>query len=633
MRLRLKTKFTLTTSLVVLGVVAIVSGLYLAALTRQAIRQLDDGANYAAQQIFLAAQQAFQDAAASGDRPASASAADLREYVRHTLAHSNGLARQIRWAVENYRTIYEITIVDRYNVAMVSSDDSLPGHLLDRRPDLSTLVQGGFLDQLSVLHGPPRVFEVSLPFTLGGAEPFGEIRVGMSSALLRNEIVPSLRTAGWFALAAVLLSTLLAAMISHATLAPLARISSQLDRISAGEANVQPVAAGDELGQVSTKISRIGKELHDVREIFGTLRENLNQIMAGLEDGLLLFNAEGRAVLVSPSAGKFLDAPPDDLLGRTAGEIFPEGHPLRGALHMESKQIESGEAVEVRLETAGGTRRVSAGAQVISEQGARIGTLVTLRDLESLERIGMELQVSERLASLGRVTAGVAHEVKNPLNSMRVWLEVLKVNLPAGNEPQEAAQMLDSEIDRLDRVVKTFLDFTRPVELEIEESDPVSLLEEVLRGARPAISAAGVELTTRIPKAFPPVRMDRQLIYQAILNLVLNACDAMARGGRLAVSLSQAGDRAEICVSDTGRGIPPENRAKIFQLFFTTRQGGTGMGLANAFRFVQLHGGSIEFESEVGRGTSFRIDLPLAHSTESSSAKLGAAGETVTPEK
>lgn len=632
MRLRLKTKFTLTTSLVVLGVVALVSALYLAALTRQAIHQLDDGAHYAAQQIFLAAQQAFQEAAASGDRPASASAADLREYVRHTLAHSNGLARQIRWAVDYSRPIYEITIVDRYNIAMVSSDNSVLGRLLDRRPDLSTLVHGGLFDQLSVLHGPPRVFEVSLPFNLG-AEPFGEIRVGLSSALLRNEIVPNLRTAGWFALAAVLLSTLLAALISHATLAPLARISSQLDRISAGEADVQPVAAGDELGQVSTKISRIGKELHDVREIFGTLRENLNQIMAGLEDGLLLFNAEGRAVLVSPSAGKFLDAPSDALLGRAASEIFPEGHPLRAALRMEREQVESGEAVEVRLETAGGTRRVSAGAQVISEQGARIGTLVTLRDLESLERIGMELQVSERLASLGRVTAGVAHEVKNPLNSMRVWLEVLKVNLPAGNEPQEAAQMLDSEIDRLDRVVKTFLDFNRPVELEIAESDPVSLLEEVLRGARPAITAAGVELVTHIPAAFPPIRMDRQLIYQAILNLVLNACDAMNRGGRLTVSLSQAGDRAEMCVSDTGRGIPPENRAKIFQLFFTTRQGGTGMGLANAFRFVQLHGGSIEFESEVGRGTTFRIDLPLARAAESPSAKFGDAGETVAPEK
>jgi signal transduction histidine kinase/HAMP domain-containing protein len=633
MRLRLKTKFTLTTSLVVLGVVALVSALYLAALTRQAIRQLDDGARYAAQQVFLAAQQSFQEAAARGDRPASASAADIREYVRHTLSQSSELARQIHWAVDYSRPIYEITIVDRYSVAMVSSDNSLIGIPLDRRPDLSTLIHGDILDQLIVLRGPPRVFEVSLPFNLG-AEPFGEIRVGLSSALLRNEIVPGLRTAGWFALAAVLLSTLLAALINHATLAPLARISSQLDRISAGEANVPPVvAAGDELGQVSTKISRIGKELHDVREVFGTLRENLNQIMAGLEDGLLLFNAEGRAVLVSPSAGKFLEAPSDALLGRAAGEIFPEGHPLRGALRMEAEQIESGEAVEVRLETAGGTRRVSAGAQVISEQGVRIGTLVTLRDLESLERIGMELQVSERLASLGRVTAGVAHEVKNPLNSMRVWLEVLKVNLPAGNEPQEAAQMLDSEIDRLDRVVKTFLDFTRPVELEIAESDPVSLLEEVLRGARPAISAAGVELVTHIPAAFPRIRMDRQLIYQAVLNLVLNACDAMNRGGRLTVSLSQAGDRAEICVLDTGRGIPPENRAKIFQLFFTTRQGGTGMGLANAFRFVQLHGGSIEFESEVSRGTIFRVDLPLARATESSSANLGDAGEAVAPEK
>jgi signal transduction histidine kinase len=210
----------------------------------------------------------------------------------------------------------------------------------------------------------------------------------------------------------------------------------------------------------------------------------------------------------------------------------------------------------------------------------------------------------------------VAHEVKNPLNSMRVWLEVLKSNLPVDPEPQQAVRMLDSEIDRLDRVVKTFLDFTRPVELEMEETDMVALLREAMDGARPAIEQAGVELVADLPASFPPVRMDRQLIRQAVLNLVLNACEEMPRGGRLTLALHHGGENAEILVTDTGPGIPPENRAKIFQLFFTTRKGGTGIGLANTFRFVQLHNGSIEFESEVGRGTTFRIELPLVHALD-----------------
>jgi signal transduction histidine kinase len=176
--------------------------------------------------------------------------------------------------------------------------------------------------------------------------------------------------------------------------------------------------------------------------------------------------------------------------------------------------------------------------------------------------------------------------------------------------------MLDNELDRLDRAVKTFLDFARPVEIDLSESDLPSLLNEILENARPAMAKAGVVLATQIPERFPGVRMDRRLIHQAVLNLILNGCDAMGPGGQLTVKLAQNDDKAQIIVTDTGKGISPENRNKIFQLFFTTRPGGTGIGLANSFRFVQLHNGSIEFESEVGRGTTFTIELPLARTVE-----------------
>ncbi len=241
------------------------------------------------------------------------------------------------------------------------------------------------------------------------------------------------------------------------------------------------------------------------------------------------------------------------------------------------------------------------------------------------------MQISEHLASIARVTAGVAHEVKNPLNSMRVWLEVLKSSLAQDPEPQQAAKMLDSEIERLDRVVKTFLDFTRPVELQLEEMDLDALLEDALASARPAIARAGVETVASLAKGLPPVRADRQLLRQAVLNLVFNACEAMPAGGKLSVALQKAGDTAEILVSDTGKGISPEHRARIFQLYFTTRPGGTGIGLAYTFRFVQMHGGWIEFESEPGRGTTFRIRLPFAHAAETRATALPkGATQTVT---
>jgi signal transduction histidine kinase len=216
---------------------------------------------------------------------------------------------------------------------------------------------------------------------------------------------------------------------------------------------------------------------------------------------------------------------------------------------------------------------------------------------------------------------------------MRLWLEVLKANMPVEPEPQQAVKMLDSEIDRLDRAVKTFLSFTRPVELKLEEVDLRLVTEEVLDAARPAALRAGLTLRGGTSTDLPPVLADRQLIHQAVLNLVLNACDFTDRDGKVTVSVTRAGDFAVIAVQDTGRGISPADQKKIFQLFFTTRPGGSGIGLANAFRFVQLHDGRIEFDSEPGRGTTFRIELPLVRSVKAPLEKGSEFTRPVAAEK
>src|SRR5208282_3164574 len=200
------------------------------------------------------------------------------------------------------------------------------------------------------------VYEDSLPFNIVG--PFGNIRIGLSSALIRNEISPGLVSAGYYALASVLLSTLLALVVSRASLAPIDRISAQLDRISAGEFDLEPVERGDELGAVSTKIIGIGKQLRDVREIFSTLRENLDQVMSGLEDGLLLFNGEGRAVLVSPAVENFLGGRAEELRGQPVSEIFPPGHPIHAALRIAGEEIEPVDGKEAILEGRNGPQRI-----------------------------------------------------------------------------------------------------------------------------------------------------------------------------------------------------------------------------------------------------------------------------------
>jgi PAS domain S-box-containing protein len=616
-RLSLKTRFTLATSLLVFLVVAIVSGLYIARLTKQTLRQTATNADFVANQILNQANTAVSQANERGDLPPR-SPADLRMYLQTAFDSSSTLTSLIESDLGHDPSIGDIEITDNNGYVISSNPASLRDQSIPQRPNIHSLANAGFFQQLREIFGPPQNYEDSLQFKLPPTSFSGTVSVGLSMVFIRSEIMPNLISAGYWALGAVLLSTLLAFVVSSVSLAPIQRISNQLDRISAGQFDAaEPVVTqADELGAVSNKIAGIGKQLRDVREIFSTLRENLDQVMSGLEDGLLLFNAEGRAVLVSPSVQNFLGDSPDELRGKRVSQIFPKGHSIHSAIEISGDEIQPVESKEALLHTRHGTLRVGVSAQAIVEQGVRMGTLITLRDLESIERIGNQLLVSERLAALGRVTAGVAHEVKNPLNSMRLWLEVLKGNMPADPEPQEAVKMLDSEIDRLDHAVKTFLSFTKPVELKLEETDLRELLDEVIVAARPSIAKAGLELRADFPLEFPPVLVDRQLIHQAVLNLLLNACDFTPRGGRIAIELRRDGEFADISVEDTGKGIAPEDQKKIFQLFFTTRQGGTGVGLANTFRFVQLHNGRIEFSSELGRGTMFRIELPLARLVE-----------------
>jgi len=620
MQLRLKTKITIVMALLVLAVVGVNSTLYVMTVTRQVTRQANERAQLVTRHVFFQTQNALSDAAREGKAPASDSAEDLRAYVQNALDDSDSLRSSIDAEVGYSPLIYEISISDINGRILISSDASLSGKISPARTDLRQLVTNSFSGQIRALFGPPRAYEVAYPFKLGSPGnqvPFGVIRAAVQTGLLRSDIMPALRSAAVLALISVVVSGLLAGLVSSVSLSPLKRITAQLDRISKGEFDQQPLERRDEFGQVSTKISQIGMQLRGVREIFSTLRENLDQVLGGLDDGLLLFSLDGRAVMVSPAVERFLSTPSDRLLGCRAEDIFPPDHPVREAIKLVGGEFEPVASAEVIL--AGPdlpARRVGLSVEVITEGRTRMGALVKFTDLESRERISTQLQVSERMAQLGRITAGVAHEVKNPLNSMRLWLENLKESLPAGDEmPQQAVRVLDSEIDRLDNVVKRFLDFTRPPEMHQEETALKDLLEDVLAVERPQIDKANIKLITRFADA-PLVLVDKQLLKQALINLFVNAIEAMPGGGQLTASLARRGELAEIRITDTGGGIAPENRQRVFQLFFTTRPGGSGIGLASTFRTVQLHNGSIDFESEVGRGTTFRIELPLARQVE-----------------
>jgi signal transduction histidine kinase len=340
-----------------------------------------------------------------------------------------------------------------------------------------------------------------------------------------------------------------------------------------------------------------------------------------LEDAVFIFNRERRLVFASGSVERFIGRDRGDLPGQLVTDVFPPTTTLGLLVAQASQTARNLRNRRVPMLSAGerpiGPPVVLLSADLLESlpegPGAGSGILVRLRDPEAERKLGRELQTADRLAAISRVSSGVAHEVKNPLNAILLHVEVARAKLLSGDtEVSQQMEIISREILRLDRVVRTFLDFTRPVELNLTNVPLQELVQEIVELARPQATASGIQVQVQQETESAEVRVDRDLLKQAVLNVVVNAMQAMPEGGELTFESSVNEDTAEIRISDTGTGIPPDLRDKIFRLYFTTRKEGSGIGLAMTFRIVQLHDGTIDFTSEPGKGTTFLIRLPIA---------------------
>jgi signal transduction histidine kinase/HAMP domain-containing protein len=610
MRLSLKAKLTTLISLLVLGVAAAAAALYVSSLTRQTLEEVESRGQYVANATYNQA----RDALAQARLPAEIDPQDpeaVRIFVQATLATDRGLATAMESAVGYTPAVYYVAVTDIERRVAVHTDPELIRRPHQPAAPFHELVGARLVQQLHVIYGPPRIYEIQLPLDIGD-RPLGDIRVGVSTLFLRGQIAQELTGALVLSGLAVLLATLTAAVLSYRLLRPLEAISRSVDRMARGEsAPGLPVNRTDEWGILSSKLSLLGEQMRGEKAAFVALKENLDQLFAELTDGLLLFDKQDRLVLSTPVVARFLARPPDPNAHPTAAEVFASGNALEWQI-LEAFQTRKPLASQL-VEFSGDAEvpRIMVSVQFVESEGQSVGSLVTLRDASTRARLEDQIDITAKLAALGRLTSGVAHEVKNPLNAMVLQLELLKAKLTdekARVQPQ--LDILSEEIRRLDRVVKAFLDFTRPMEIHSAETDLESLVRDVFTLAEPQARANHVRLRFEVNGALPPLLIDRDLMTQALLNLVLNGCQAMPAGGDLCVRPHVLAHRVELEIADQGVGIPPELRQRIFTLCFTTKPGGSGVGLAMAYRVVQLHNGSIDFTSEVERGTTFRITLP-----------------------
>jgi signal transduction histidine kinase len=528
------------------------------------------------------------------------------------------LADQLKAQVGPAKEIVEVAVVDPQNEILADSTPERRGDTLLRYDSLETLVnKTGWYQKVQLLSAHNASY-YQLEREMGPPQIF--VRVVVAPAFIREYMATPLRENADTAITCEIGAIILTFLFSAFAFRPLGRLRRQLDLLASGE--YEPQAAKgvvkpstDELSIMSSKVSLLGERLRGAQFEVSDLRGNIDRLMQELEDAVLIFNRDGRLVFASGSVAKFLGKDRETLSGASIAEVFPPASNLGFLIAQASATGMMIRNRRIPLEGIGdgGRPENSVLLWVDPLQDQAGGLLVRLRDPEAQRQIGRQLQTADRLAAISRISGGVAHEVKNPLNAILLHVEVAKARLKKGEaDVTPQMEVISREILRLDRVVKTFLDFTRPVELKYVTVPLKDMLNELVELARPQAEAEKIRMVVELAAEDVDVKLDRDMFKQALLNVLVNAMQAMKGGGELKVQSVAAEDTVEIRISDTGPGIPPELREKIFRLYFTTKQGGSGIGLAMTFRIVQLHDGTIDFSSEPGKGTTFAIRLPIA---------------------
>jgi signal transduction histidine kinase/PAS domain-containing protein len=570
-------------------------------------------------------------------------------------------------------------IVDANGVIVAHNIRAQEGTTIKSRPDLGRLADEASVDKLKFLYLSDEQTFIEVKQQLKrGDDDFGSIRIGVSTTLMRAELDKLLWEALVIFAVAIGVAVFVAGIFAQILLRPIHVLRSGLTRLGKGEFGVSlDLPPGDEFGELGDFFNTVSQQLSADRSLLAGQKANLQSAVEHLEDAVALFNPSGELLFSNPAMHTF--AP--DSIGRALQSLLSAGHPYRtlveetlatrrsrGPIQVQghhtdhvpvakvgsSAQSGSGtavlsstQAVGTKLETRGLDEELVMTHAIVGTSGELVGVLLVSRNLAQLSRVQSTLAYSRKLVALGRLTAGIAHEVKNPLNAMMIHLELLRTKIrgtlaAAMQQPEPVAaaggmlglgpgrasplpapvqgalehvSIIESEIRRLDEVVQGFLKFTRPEDLRLQPVKLHALFDEILPVIETEAAKHGVRVTIEVPPSVSAVNGDAAMLRQVFLNLAINACQAMAKsnGGSLRVTAAQASrGRVEIRVEDTGVGIAPEHLSRIFDLYFTTKERGTGIGLSMVYRIIQMHDGEIEVQSTPGRGTTFRVLLPRA---------------------
>jgi signal transduction histidine kinase len=606
MRLGIKGKQVLGVTSIVGVAVVVLSLLHLSRLARVSVEESRARAELLSHAIFQRARDLVVDEA----DPFKAVRGDpgLRSILESTLYSKN---------------VTFAAIVDTQGVAVAHADPTLEGVSLPPGGDLSTLTDRSGLSQLAAIYRSQGQNLEHRESLLLRDKEIGSIRIGVSTLLLREDLQAALRPAIAIAFGALAVSVVVATLLSQLLLRPIHVIRSGLTRLGRGELGVRlDLDQHDEFGELGTFFNEVSQQLSADRSQMAGQVANLESAVEHLEDAVAIVNASGDVLFANPAMRALM---PEAAVGASLNHLVPADHPMRRL----AEQTLVSRQTRGPLQAAFGAGERLVMTHAVNDPGGQlVGVMLVARNQEYLSQVQSTVRYSRKLAALGRLSAGVAHEVKNPLNAMMIHLELLRQQfrppraaaMAAGgvavaeapaSQALEHVEVIANEIRRLDEVVQGFLKFSRPEDLKLQPVSLPALFDEIVPIVRPEADRAGVTLTVECPPL--DVHGDPTMLRQAFLNLALNACQAMPGGGTLTIRCESArGHRVSIAFVDTGVGIAPEHLQRIFDLYYTTKEKGSGIGLSMVYRTVQMHDGEIEVQSTPGAGTTFRLLLPRA---------------------
>jgi two-component system sensor histidine kinase HydH len=337
-----------------------------------------------------------------------------------------------------------------------------------------------------------------------------------------------------------------------------------------------------------------------------------DNVVENMPIGLLAIDTDKKVISFNQTAEIILHVRATEVLGKKAEEVLPQQlECLTGELETEDEVIEK----EIECPVANG-RRIPMDVSVSrleDDDGTSMGHMILFRDLTEIQELKREVERSQRLASLGRLAAGIAHEIRNPLSSIKGFATYFRERYRNVPEDQKTAEIMVQEVERLNRVIGQLLEFARPIRVRKKPTSIQSVIQHSLKMIERDAQAKNVNIRTNLSPEIQEVSIDPDRMNQVFLNLYLNGIEAMEEGGTLSVDLNpdEDGRQIKIAVADTGTGIKKEELVHIFDPYFTTKQSGTGLGLAIVHKIIESHKGEVRVESEAGKGTTVTIILPV----------------------